>query len=166
MDGIKLLKSRRSIRRYIKKSIPEKVILDIIDCARLAPTARNEQPWIFVVIKDQELKNQISEITDHGKFLKEAYCAVVVFCKNTKYYLEDGCAATENILLASWYYGIGSCWIAGDKKSYAEELRKILNLPKEYKLVSIVALGYPQEDELKKVQMIKKKSLEEVVIFK
>lgn len=166
MDGIKLLRSRRSIRKYINKPINEEIIIDIIDCARLAPTARNEQPWIFVVIKNQELKNKISEITDHGKFLKEAYCGIAVFCKNTKYYLEDGCAATENILLASWYYGIGSCWIAADKKPYAEEIRKVLNLPQEYKLVSIVALGYPQEDELKKVQMVKKKSLEEVMIFK
>lgn len=166
MDGIKLLKSRRSIRKYTSQIIPDEVIFDIIDCARLAPSARNEQPWLFVIIKNQELKNQIAEITDHGKFLKEAYCGIAVFCKNTKYYLEDGCAATENILLATWYYGIGSCWIAGDKKPYAEEVGRILNLPQSYKLVSLVALGYPDNDELKKVQNIKKKSLKEVMIIK
>lgn len=107
MNTIEVLKTRRSIRRYINKPIPDEIIKDIIDCARLAPTANNKQPWLFVVIKDKKLKEKIAELTDYGKFIKQADCCIAVFCEDTKYYLEDGSAATENILLAAWYYGIG-----------------------------------------------------------
>ena len=166
MNTIEVLKTRRSIRRYINKPIPDEIIKDIIDCARLAPTANNKQPWLFVVIKDKKLKEKIAELTDYGKFIKQADCCIAVFCEDTKYYLEDGSAATENILLAAWHYGIGSCWIAGDKKSYAEEIRKILEIPQKYKLVSLISLGYPEKEELKKSQDIKKKTLEEVMLIK
>jgi nitroreductase len=166
MNTIEVLKTRRSIRRYINKPIPDEIIKDIIDCARLAPTANNKQPWLFVVIKDKKLKEKIAELTDYGKFMKQADCCIAVFCEDTKYYLEDGSAATENILLAAWHYGIGSCWIAGDKKSYAEEIRKILEIPQKYKLVSLISLGYPEKEELKKSQNIKKKTLEEVMLIK
>ena len=166
MEGLKMIKTRRSIRQYIKKEIPDEIITEIIDCARLAPTANNKQPWLFVVIKNEELKKQIAEITDYGKFIKDADCCVAVFCEDTKYYLEDGCAATENILLAAWYFGIGSCWVAGDKKFYAEKIKDLLGVKKEYKLVSLISLGYPDEIELKNIQKVKKKSLKEVMIVK
>lgn len=79
MDGITLIKSRRSIRKYIKKKIPDEIIKDIIDCARLAPSANNKQPWIFVVVKNEKIKKQIASLTDYGKFIKDAYCCVAVF---------------------------------------------------------------------------------------
>ncbi len=166
MDGLEMLKTRRSIRRYIKKEIPKQIIEEIINCARLAPTANNKQPWLFVVIKDSILKDKIAELTDYGKFIKEADCVVSVFCENTKYYLEDGSAATQNILLAAWYFGIGSCWIAGDKKPYAEKIRELLNIPEKYKLVSLVSLGYPTKEELVNTKKIFKKDLKDVMIIK
>lgn len=159
-----MLKTRRSIRKYITKPIPDKIIEEIIDCARLAPTANNKQPWLFVVVKDKKLKEQIAEITDYGKFIKDAYCCIAVFCEDTKYYLEDGSAATENILLAAWYFGIGSCWVAGDKKLYADKIKDLLKVKGSYKLVSLVSLGYPDKDELEKVKKVYKKKLQEVMV--
>ncbi len=144
-EVLKVLKERRSIRRYQRKKIPEEVIKDIVDCGRLAPTAINIQPWEFIVITDEEKRKEIADISDYGKFIKEAPVCIAVFCKDTKYYLEDGCAATENILLAAKAYGLGSCWVAGDKKRYAEEIRKLLGVPEGYKLISLIAIGYPAE---------------------
>ena len=142
---IKIIKTRRSIRKYKDKKIPQKVILDIIDCGRLAPTARNEQPWEFIVVRNkQSLEKSTSIVGKNAPFLKDADCCIVVVCKETKYYLEDGCAATENIILAAHLYGIGSCWIAGDKKEYAQEVKEFLQVPSGYKLVSLIALGYPE----------------------
>lgn len=166
MDGLTMLKTRRSIRKYKDRQISDDIIKEILDCARLAPTANNLQPWLFVVVKDKNLKQQIAELTDYGKFIKDAPCCIAVFCKNTKYYLEDGSAATENILLAAWYFGIGSCWIAGDKKPYAEKIRQLLEIKDDYKLVSLVSLGYPDDTEVRKAQNISKKKLEDVVIIK
>jgi nitroreductase len=145
-DFIEIVKKRRSIRKYQDKEISEDIIRDIIDCARLAPTARNEQPWEFVVIRDKgNLETLTTIVGRNAPFLKSASCCIAVFCRETKYYLEDGCAATENILLAAKSYGIGSCWIAGDKKEYTDKVRDFLNVPSGYKLVSLVSLGYPDE---------------------
>jgi len=156
-EVIKLLKERRSIRKYQEKEVPEDIIKGIIDCARFAPTAINIQPWEFIVITDREMRKKIADITDYGKFIAEAPVCVVVFCKDTKYYLEDGSAATTYILLAAKAYGLGSCWVAGDKKYYAEDIRKLLGVPEGYKLVSLISIGYPAENPVKG-----KRSFEEV----
>ncbi len=155
---IELIKKRRSIRSFQKKDVPDQIIKQIIDCARLAPTARNLQPWKFVVIKRKETLNKIADTTDYGKFLKTAAFCVLVLCEDTKYYLEDGCAATENILLSACAFELGCCWIAGDKKPYAETICKFIDAPKGWKLVSIIACGYPAENPSPV-----KKSLEEVI---
>jgi len=141
-----LIKLRRSIRKYAKEDVPQEIIDDILACAVLAPTARNEQPWLVGVVTDKLLLKQLASMTDYGKFIAEAPACFTVFCiKSEKYYLEDGCAATMNVILACSAHDLGSCWVAGDKKKYAEDVRKLLNVPAEYALVSLVPAGYPAE---------------------
>ena len=145
MDAIEILKSRRSIRSYQDKAIPKDILEKLIDVARFSPTARNVQPWEFVLITRQETLNKIGELADNGKFIALSKACVAVFSTDTKYYLEDGCSATVNILNAAAALGIGSCWVAGDKKPYCEALAKLLGVPIGFKLVSLIALGYPEE---------------------
>ena len=146
MDVLKAIKVRRSIREFNEQGIPKGVIEDIIDCARLAPSANNVQPWEFVVVTDKDVRKKIAEITDYGKFIATSPVCIAVFCKDTKYYLEDGSAATENILIAARAYDLGTCWVAGDKKPYTPQINKLVNLPLEFRLVSLIALGYPKEE--------------------
>jgi nitroreductase len=156
-----VIKTRRSVRKFGPRLIPEEIVRDILDCARLAPTANNIQPWIFGAVLDADLKKEISELTDHGKFIKScAVCFAVFVDSKTKYFLEDGSAATENILLACSAHGIGSCWVAGHKKAYVESVRKLLNVPEPYTLISLVAAGYSREKPSPK-----KKSLQEITFF-
>jgi nitroreductase len=145
MDAIEVLKTRRSVRAYTRAPVPRKIIEDIVDCGRLAPTANNVQPWEFVVVTDPELLRRIAVITEYGKFIADAPVCVAVLSKETKYYLEDGSAATENILLAARAHGLGSCWVAGDKKPYAPENCRLVGAPRGYKLVSLIPIGYPAE---------------------
>ncbi len=156
MDGLKMIYSRRSIRKFSSKLIDEVIISKIVKAGKLAATANNVQPWEIVVIKDNAVKEQIAQSTDYGKFIKNAPLCIAVFCEYTKYYLEDGSAATQNILLAARYFNIASCWIAGDKKSYAEKIREICNVKAGYKLISLIAIGYPQSDDAFKQKNIKK----------
>ncbi len=144
MDAILALKTRRSVRSFENRPVAREIIEDIIDCGRLAPSAVNVQPWEFVVVTEPRLKQRIAETTDHGRFLAEAPVCVVVLCRETKYYLEDGSAATENILVAARAHGLGSCWIAGDKKAYAPDICRLVGAPEGFRLVSLVAIGNGQ----------------------
>jgi nitroreductase len=144
MDFFETVKKRCSIRAYSNRPIESEKISKIIDSARLAPTARGEEPWEFVIISKRQVLQDIASIAANAKFIKDAAVGIAVICKDTKYYLEDGSAATENMLLAATALGIGSCWIAGDKKDYAQKVLSFLSVPSGYRLVSIVVLGYPK----------------------
>jgi len=145
MDAMEILTRRRSVRRYRSDPVPPELLKAIVDAGRLAPTARNEQPWEFVVVTDRDRRKELAAITDHGKFIADAPACIVVLSKPTKYYLEDGSAATTNMLNAAAALGLGSCWIAGDKKAYARRIVAACSAPADMKLVSLVAVGYAAE---------------------
>jgi len=147
MECLEAIKKRRSIRSYKDKAIPGSILEKLADAARFAPTARNVQPWEFVVITDKKVLGKIAQLAENGRFICGSAACIAVFCAETKYYLEDGCAATENLLLAAAAEGIGSCWVAGDKKPYCAEISALLNAPAQLKLVSLIALGYPQSPD-------------------
>jgi len=145
MDAIEVLKTRRSVRAYRNEPVPKNILEDIIDCGRLAATANNIQPWEFVVVTEPALLRKLADLADYGKFIAQARACVVVLCNDTKYYLEDGSAATQNILLAARAHGLGSCWVAGDKKSYASAICRLVSAPSSCRLVSLIPIGYPAE---------------------
>lgn len=153
-----VLKSRRSIRNYTSQAVPRTIIEDIVDCARLAPTAMNEQPWDFVVITDRNFLQQIPPMLGHAEFIANAAFAVLVLSRETMYAVEDCCAATENLLIAATAHGLGSCWIAGTKQAYAPVVARAFGAPEDCHLISIVSFGYPAE-----VPMVEKRSLDEVI---
>lgn len=159
MDTIEALKTRRSIRKYKSDPVPKELIEKVIDCGRLAPTARNVQPWEFVVITDSSTLKRIGGMANHGKFIADAPVCVVVLSKETKYWLEDASAATQNLLLAAHALGLGACWIAGDKKDYAEPVRELVGAPAGFRLISLVTIGYADEQPTAD----KKRSLGEVL---
>lgn len=179
---LETIKDIRSILKYEKKPVPREVLNDIIDCARMAPTARNIQPWEFVVVTAENLLNTLSEFVPRGEFIKDAPAAIVVFShKNTEYFLEDCTAATQNILIAARFHGLKTCWIAGYQGSYYEkdnvpmcegipctpipdlfrmqrQIRELLGVPKDFELISVVSMGYSDENP-----EAKKRSLEDVM---
>jgi nitroreductase len=146
MDFFQAIKSRASVREYQKRAIEAELLETLVDAGRRAPSARAVEPWEFVVItRCAMLKELGSIIAPNGEFIGQAAAGIVVFSRETKYYLEDGCAATENILLAAAASGLGACWIAGDKKPYAGAVAGFLSVPAGMKLVSIISIGWPKE---------------------
>jgi len=142
MQTKEAIHSRRSIRQFDGRPVPPGYLEELIDAARMAPTARNVQPWEFVVVTRKAALEAMAELIENARFLSSCGAAIVVLCQDSKYYLEDGCAATVNILLAAQDLGVSSCWVAGDKKSYCDEIRRMFEVPKGFFLVSIVGLGY------------------------
>jgi nitroreductase len=140
--GTMTIKSRRSVRKYKPTTVPPHVIQDVLDCGRLAPTAMNTQPWLFGAITDKDLLRQIADLTEDAGFIADAAVCIAVFGKTGEtFYLEDCAAATENMIIAFQHYGLGTCWVAGDKKAYAEPVRTLLNVPNDYSLVSLIPAG-------------------------
>jgi nitroreductase len=146
MEALEALRRRRSIRVYKDKPVPREIIEQIIDAARLAPTANNIQPWEFIVITEAQARRKIADLTDWGKFIAQSGACVAVYCKPVKHYLEDGSAAIENILVAARALGLGTCWVAGYGKDYGEKIREMLGVPAGHKLVGLISLGYPGEE--------------------
>jgi nitroreductase len=156
-----VIKSRHSVRKFKPDPVADLVVNDALECAARAPTAMNVQPWLFGVIRDTKTLSEIACMTDYGKFIEDApLCFAVFGDKKHPYYLEDCCAATENLILALQAHGISSCWVAGDKKSYAEGVRILLDVPGEYTLVSLIAAGIPAD-----ITIVQKKAMKNIAFF-
>jgi len=144
--GTTIIKSRRSVRNFKETRVPDEVVRDALECARQAPTAMNLQPWLVGVITDRETLQKIADLADHEKFIGTAPVCFAVFGeRGQKYYLEDCSAFTMQLALGLWSYGVGSCWVAGDKKPYADVVRTLLQVPATHTLVSLLPAGYPAE---------------------
>ena len=142
METLEAIAARCSTRSYKPDAVPKATLEKIVDAGRLAASARNEQPWDFIAVTDAGTRKAIAELTDYGKFIADVPVCICVLCKTTKYYLEDGSAAAQNMLVAAAALGVQSCWVAGDKKEYAPKVVELLGATAEHKLVALLAMGY------------------------
>lgn len=134
------LLTRRSVRQFEKdREIPQSDIDDILKIAMYAPSARNTQPWEFVVVKDKKMRDKIAEVHPYAKFLKDASLAIVV-CGDTNqetapgYWVVDTSIATENLLLACHGRGLGACWCGVyPNEERMNDLKELLKLPDNIK---------------------------------
>lgn len=157
---LNFLMSRRSIRRFKSDPIPDEVLLKILDVARYAPSARNSQPWTFIVVKDVEIKRRLASIHPWAKPLENAPVGVVVACNNElspESYQVDCANATMQLMLAAHAVGLGSVWLQTLRN--IKEVQEIVGLPKNYIPVAMLALGIPDEAPTAK----KRKELKEIV---
>lgn len=150
MQTLEAIAKRASIREYQNKTIERELLEKLVDAGRRAPTARKVEPLEFIVITNKEFLTKFAQLASNARFMAEAAACIVVFSKDTKYYLEDGCAAIENILLATAELDLGACWVAGDKKDYSGEVAVMLAVPDELKLIGLIALGWPKNEVAQK----------------
>ena len=145
MNVIEAMHSRRSIRSYTPQPVDRATIEEIVDCARLAPTAMNDQPWEFVVVTDKTLLTRIPPLLGHAEFIASAAFCVLVLARPSTCAVEDCCAATENLLLAAVAHGLGACWVAGAPQPYAPVVARAFGAPGSLTLISIVSVGHAAE---------------------
>ena len=143
MSVIETISSRRSIRKYENKEIPNQILDQILEAGRQSPSAVNKQPYRFVVVTKSELKKEMKAI--FSPFLDKAP-VVIVGCANVKaritgkWAVIDTAIALQTMLLAAWGLGVGSCWVG----SFNEvKTKKALNVPEDWKIVALISLGYP-----------------------
>jgi nitroreductase len=157
MDIFETIQNRRSIRKFTGEPIPREDLEKIVDAGRLAASGLNRQPWEFVIVTNPEILLQLRVPADHWTQKAGAIIAVVMD-PDSRWWVEDGAAAVENILLACTALGYGACWIEGYTLRNEEVFKAILQIPDELRLFTLVALGVPDEQPTKE-----KKSLQEVL---
>ena len=149
MNVLEAIQSRQSIRSYMDKSVEGEKLNQILEAARLAPSANNRQEWRFVVVQDQETRHLLSIAAEGQGFVAEApvviaCCSVesehIMRCGHPAYAI-DVAIAIEHMALAAAAMGLGTCWIGAFSE---DRVREILGIPKSVRVVELLALGYPK----------------------
>ena len=157
--------SRRSIRCYSEIQVSDNMIETLLECARFAPSGLNNQSWRFIVVDDQELKQQISTLTHYSDIVSSASFLIAVYLDTaSSYHREKDLmaigASIQNILLAAHSLKLGAVWL-GEILKNKEKVSSILNVPVHYELTAVVVAGYPATDVLN--ETMERKPLNELV---
>lgn len=154
MNVFEAIFGRRSVRKFKKEEIDERLVGLMLFCATQAPSAGNTQDWVFIVVKDEEIKRKLAKAALDQDFIVEAPVVVVV-CSDLKkislrfeergerlYSVQGTAAAIQNMMLAAYALGLGSCWVGAFDE---EEVKFILELPENIRPLAIIPIGYPDE---------------------
>jgi nitroreductase len=164
LDVSEVIEIRKSVRSYDSKTVPRQILSKILEAAQLAPSAGNRQPWHFVVVTDAEKRMKLAQ-APYAKFLTESP-VVIVGCADQeaspKWFMVDVAIALEHIVLAATNEGLGTCWVGSFDESQVTEM---LRIPKNFRVVALLALGYPSErvDHVTKAaKLVRRKKMEDI----
>ena len=141
MDVFEAIYKRRSVRDFSGETIPKSDLEKIVDAGRMAATGSNLQPWSFVVVTDRAMISKLSLVSQWME--KSAAIIAVVMDPSSRWWLQDGSAAVENMQIAATALGYGSCWIEGGTRAHAAELKKLLAVPEDKRLMTLLPIGVP-----------------------
>lgn len=152
MEALECIQTRRSVRKFENKEVPEELIHKLLEAGMLAPSAMNEQPWHFVVIKDRKTLSEIPGYSPYASMAKDAPLGILV-CGDPSveklklgFWVQDCSAAIQNILLAAHALGLGGVWTAAHPlEDRVEGYRKHLGIPKNIVPLALLVIGYPAQ---------------------
>jgi nitroreductase len=144
------IRKRYSCRSYQDRPLEEEKLAQVLEAARLAPSAKNMQDWRFVVVTDKTKKRQLAEAASNQKFLENAG-AIIVACSNSDHVMRCGQAigpidvaiALEHICLEATELGLATCWIGSFEP---DKVREVLDIPAHIAVIELMALGYPADE--------------------
>ena len=163
MTVFETIKNRYSCRNYKAKPVPEEKLKKVLEAARLAPSAHNSQDRKFIVVRDKKKINQLAEAAGQS-FIAEAPVVITAVSLNPEDLLSSGvhayavdlAIAIDHMTLVATEEGLGTCWIGAFSQ---EEVKSILNIPGEFKVVALLPLGFPADKPKPK----SRKGLEEII---
>jgi len=156
MDALEAIRKRRTVRNFTGAAIPRADLETIVDAGRLAASGYNRQPWDFIVVTN---RGMIEQLKIAAQWMEKAGAIIaVVLDPSSKYWLEDGSAAVQNMLVAATALGYGSCWLEGYTLPLESQFKALLGVPDDKRLLTLVPIGVPVEWPVKE-----KKPLEQVL---
>jgi nitroreductase len=154
---------RRSVRKYEQKAIPDSVLEELLRAAMQAPSARNLQPWEFLIIKDRDTLKRIPDYHPYASMVPGAGAAILV-CGNTElqdhpgYIALDCAAAVQNLLLEAVNQGLGAVWLGVfPREERMKAMTELFVLPANILPVALISVGYPAEDPGEKDRFVPEK---------
>ena len=153
MDAMQAILTRRSIRQYTDEPVQEAVVDELLTAACSAPSAGNEQPWHFVVIRDRNTREKITHVQPYSGMLRDAPVAILVcgdpeleMNQHRGFWVQDCAAATQNILIAANAKGLGAVWVGVHPQAeWVAGIRRILGIPEHVIPLGLISLGHPAE---------------------
>ena len=151
MEVQKAILTRRSIRKYTGQEVNNEQLENLLQAAMYAPSARNQQPWHFIVIRKLEILEKIPSFHPHSKMIKDAsagilVCADVQLEQSVGYWIQDVAAATQNILLSAHGMGLGAVWLGiYPREERISGMKELFSLPDHIVPFSLISIGYPAE---------------------
>ena len=169
---MKVIDTRRSVREYSDKEVSDKDIKKILEAAMQAPSARNQQPWEFLVVKDKEKKNKLASLVPAMRMASGASFLIIFLANKDRltaplYYEQDMASATTIAMLEARSLGIGSVWCGGaPNPDRVKTIKEVFNIKDEnIEPFSVVCFGYPKaEDAFKKAKRFDKKRIHNEVM--
>lgn len=168
MEFYDVIRRRLSVRAYKPDPVPEEVLRRILEAARLAPSAKNYQPWRFIVVTDEKIRQELVPACRGQSFIAQApvvICACAIEEQAWKgmggYWSAaevDVTIALEHLILAATAEGLGTCWIGAFIEA---EVKRVLQIPEGVKPVALTPLGYPAQEPKPRPR----KALEEIVCY-
>jgi len=175
---IEPIQHRRSVRKFLEKPVEDEKLTEILDAARLAPSGNNRQPWYFIVIKDERLRQEVAAATNNQMWIATAPVVIVAvadICARSENYagmfvdeetcgfdlkrvIRDTTIAISYILLEVDNQGLGACWCGAFTQ---EGIRPVLGIPEDKFVLAVIPVGYPAEEPKAKPR----KTLEEIVKY-
>lgn len=157
MEFYGVVRTRRSVRSYSPDPVPEEVLNRVLEAVRIAPSGSNRQPWRFVIVRDEEVKQRLVPARNSQGWIADAPI-VIVACGQNIYYnrggyvgemsvLVDVAIAFTHLILAARAEGLGTCWIGAFSN---DEVKNTLGVPEDYNVVAITPLGYPKGEPFRK----------------
>jgi len=142
MDVLKAARTLLAVRRYQDRPVPETVLRRILEAGRLTASAKNAQPWQFIVVQDQETLRRLGDLARTGPYVAQAPLAIVIAVEKTPFAVSDASRAIQSMLLTAWADGVGSNWVGFGGLN---EVRALLHIPAELDVLAILPFGYPLE---------------------
>jgi nitroreductase len=159
MSVFDTIKDRRSIRVYKGERIPKDKLEKLLEAARLAPSAANRQNWKFIVVENEQIKNQLVTACNNQAFVGTASHVIAgIGDSSQKWHQVDLAIALEHVVLEAVELELGTCWIGAFNE---DEVKKILKIPQDKKVVALLTVGVPAESPAARPR----KAMEEIVAY-
>jgi nitroreductase len=142
MDTLEAVRTVLAVRSFQKKPIPPETIRRIVEAGRMTGSAKNRQPWHFLVVQDPETITRLGTLARTGPYIAGASAAIVVAIEKDDFALSDGSRAIQSMILTAWSEGVGSNWVGFRG---LDAVGSLLAIPDHLDVLAVVPLGYPAE---------------------